>query len=195
MTPTEERLPYHTQLRPYLAVSVALFIAAALLGCVAAFYIPRVSRFFNQNVAEFVRLFRALPKLQLAAAIFLNNAIKALLVIAGGVAFGVFPVIFILANGAALGIVLAASMRSRGLLPAMVAILPHGIFELPAILLASSMGLLLGGCAIKKLFRRADVSLRSELAIAMRFFARIVLPLLVIAAVVEAFLTSILVTT
>jgi stage II sporulation protein M len=191
---TEERLHYRARLRPYIALSVALFVGAALLGAIAAFYIPHVSRYFNQDVAEFVKLFRALPKPQLAAAIFLNNAVKALLVMAGGVVFGLFPVIFLLANGAALGIVLSASVISRGLLPALLAILPHGIFEIPAILLASSMGLLLGGLAFKKLFRHADISLRSELAVGMRVFARIVVPLLVVAAIVEAFLTSILVT-
>jgi stage II sporulation protein M len=193
MISPEDRLHYHRQLRPYVAISVGLFIGAALVGAIATFYIPRVSRYFNQDVAEFVKLFRALPKPQLAAAIFLNNAIKSLLVMAGGVVFGLFPVIFLLANGAALGIVLSASVRSRGLLPALLAILPHGIFELPAILLASSMGLLLGGFAIKRLFRRANISLRNELVLAMSFFTRIVLPLLVVAAVVEAFLTAILV--
>jgi stage II sporulation protein M len=117
-----------------------------------------------------------------------------LLVIVGGIALGLFPVIFLLANGAALGFVLSASMRSRGVLTALLAILPHGIFELPAILLATSMGLLLGGCAIKKLFRPGEISISSELALALRFFVRIVVPLLVIAALVEAFLTSLLVT-
>jgi stage II sporulation protein M len=194
MISKDERVHYRRKLRPYLATSVALFLAGSLLGALATSYAPHIAQYFNQNVAEFVKLFRALPKLELAAAIFLNNTIKALLVVVGGIALGLFPVIFLLANGAALGFVLSASMRSRGVLTALLAILPHGIFELPAILLATSMGLLLGGCAIKKLFRPGEISISSELALALRFFVRIVVPLLVIAALVEAFLTSLLVT-
>jgi stage II sporulation protein M len=195
MLTKDERLHYQRKLRPFLATSIALFVAGGLLGALATTYAPHITRYFNQDVAEFVKLFRALPKLALAAAIFLNNTIKSLLVIVGGLALGFFPVIFLLANGAALGFVLSASMPSRGVLNVLLAILPHGIFELPAILLATSMGLLLGGCAIKKLFRLGEISIRSELALALRFFVRIVVPLLVIAALVESFLTSILVTT
>jgi stage II sporulation protein M len=194
LIPKNERLRYCRKLRPFLAVSIALFIAGAALGTLAAFYAPQVSVYFNQNVADFVKLFRALPKLQLAAAIFLNNALKSLLVVLGGIAFGLFPVIFLFANGAALGLVLSASMRSRGVLPALAAILPHGIFELPAIFLATSMGLLLGSSAIKRLFGRTDISIRSELGLALKFFSRVIVPLLLIAAIVEAFLTSVVVT-
>jgi stage II sporulation protein M len=193
MLSKDERVHYQRKLRPYLVTSVALFVGGALLGALATSFAPHIAQYFNQNVAEFVKLFRALPKLALAVAIFLNNMIKALLVTVGGLALGLFPVIFLLANGAALGFVLAASMQSHGVLNALLAIVPHGIFELPAILLATSMGLLLGRCAIEKLFGSSEISISSELALALKFFARIVVPLLVIAALVEAFLTSILI--
>jgi stage II sporulation protein M len=194
MLSKDERVHYQRKLKPYLVTSVALFVTGAVLGALATSFAPHIAQYFNQNVAEFVGLFRALPKLALAAAIFLNNTIKALLVIVGGLALGIFPVIFLLANGAALGFVLAASMHSRGVLNALLAIVPHGIFELPAIILATSMGLLLGRSAIKKLFRSGETSIGREFALALKFFARIVVPLLVIAALVEAFLTSILIT-
>jgi stage II sporulation protein M len=194
MLSKHERVHYQRKLKPYLVTSVAVFVAGAVLGALATSFAPHVAQYFNQNVADFVKIFRTLPKLALATAIFLNNTIKALLVIVGGLALGFFPVIFLLANGAALGFVLAASMQSRGVLNALLAIVPHGIFELPAILLATSMGLLLGRCAITKLFSSGEISISSELALALKFFARIVVPLLVIAALVESFFTSILVT-
>jgi stage II sporulation protein M len=183
-----------TKLRAYLAASLTLFLAGGLVGALATPYAPDMAQHFHQNVADFVKLFRALPKPALAAAIFLNNTIKALLVIVGGLALGLLPVIFLLANGAALGFVLSASIRSRGILDPVLAILPHGIFELPAILLAAGMGLLLGACSIKKLFRLGDASIARELALALKLFLRIVVPLLAVAALVEAFLTPILIT-
>jgi stage II sporulation protein M len=194
MKSKDEWLHYQRKLRPYLAASIALFTAGGLLGAIANAYAPHTAHYLNQNIAGFVRLFRALPKLQLAAAIFLNNTIKALLVIVGGTTLGIFPVIFLLANGAAVGFAMYASVRSRGILTALLAILPHGIFELPAVLLATSMGLLLGGCAIKRLFRAGETTITSELAVALRFFARIIVPLLFVAALVESFVTSALIT-
>lgn len=193
MISKDERIHYQRQLRPYLVTSVALLLVGGILGALAIAYSPHIAQYFHQDLADFVKLFRALPKLELAGAIFLNNAIKALLVIIGGLAVGLFPAIFLLANGAALGFVLSGSIQSRGVATALLAILPHGVFELPAILLASSMGLLLGGCAIKKLRHAGDVPISGELALALKFFAGIVAPLLFIAALVEAFVTSALV--
>jgi stage II sporulation protein M len=193
MISKDERVHFQRKLRPYFMTSVCILAGGGLLGAVAKSYAPDTSQYFDQNIAEFVRLFRALPKLELAAAIFLNNTIKALLVTVGGAALGILPVIFIFVNGAAVGFVLYGSIPSRGLLAALLAILPHGIFELPAILLATSMGLLLGRSSIKKLFGSGETALAHELALALKFFVRIVVPLLVIAALVEAFVTSVLV--
>lgn len=189
----DEPLHYQRTLRPYLAASIAILAAGGIFGAVANSYVPDASRYLNQNIEGFVQLFRALPKFELAGAIFLNNTLKALLVTVGGIALGILPVIFIFANGAAVGFVLYSSMESRGVLTTLLAILPHGIFELPAILLATSMGLLLGRSSIKKLFGSSEAAIASELALAMKFFVRIVVPLLFIAALVEAFVTSVLV--
>ena len=193
MISKDERVHYQRTLRSYFVTSIAILAAGGLLGAVAKSYVPHASRYLDQNIEGFVKLFRALPKLELAGAIFLNNTIKALLVMVGGIALGILPVIFIFANGAAVGFVLYGSIGSRGLLTALLAILPHGIFELPAILLATSMGLLLGRSSIKKLFGGGETAIANELALALKFFGRIVVPLLFIAALVEAFVTSVLV--
>ena len=189
----DERLHYQRKLRPYLVASIAILAAGGLLGAVAKSYVPDASRYLNENIEGFVKLFRALPKLELAGAIFLNNTLKALFVMVGGIALGILPVIFIFANGAAVGFVLYGSMESRGLLTSLLAILPHGIFELPAILFATSMGILLGRSSINKLFGSGEAALANELALGLKFFVRIVVPLLFIAALVEAFVTSVLV--
>ena len=193
MISKDERVHYQRKLRPYFMTSVCILAGSGLLGAVAKAYAPDTSQYFDQNIAEFVRLFRALPKLELAGAIFLNNTLKALFVLLGGIALGILPVIFIFANGAAVGFVLYGSIESRGLLTALLAILPHGIFELPAVLLATSMGLLLGRSSIKKLFGGGETTISGELALALKFFVKIVVPLLFIAALVEAFVTSVLV--
>ena len=184
--------PYLRRLRIYLAASVFLFGLGALIGTATIFYFPGIARYVEASVGGFVKIFRGLPPLQLAGAIFLNNAIKTLLVIALGVLFGVATVFFLVVNGAALGIVFYLSVHSRGWLSSLLVIVPHGVLELPAVLLGASIGLLLGRHSINRLLGKAETSLGSELARALSFFIVIIIPLLVLAALIEAFVTPIL---
>ena len=67
------------------------------------------------------------------------------------------------------------------------ALIPHGIFEIPAFITASALGLMLGQALLLELQGRGNAARRaSELG---SVFLRVVVPLLAIAAVVEAFIT------
>ena len=153
------------------------------------YYFPQIADKLAASVAGFVKIFRGLPPLQLAGAIFFNNAIKTLLVIALGVLFGVATIFFLVVNGAALGIVFYLSVHSRGWLSSLLVIVPHGVLELPAVLLGASIGLLLGRHSIHRLIGKAHTSFGSELARALAFFMVVIVPLLILAALVEAFIT------
>jgi stage II sporulation protein M len=186
----QECLQYLRTLRAYFGASVTLLALGAVLGILVIPYAPDVAQNINQSVTGFVKLFRGLPKPQLALAIFFNNAIKTLVVIMGGALIGIIPAVFLVVNGAALGFVLYLSIQQRGLSQSLLAILPHGVLELPAVLLGSSIGLMLGGYMLKKLSGNTEPIMRRELARALRFFASIIIPLLAIAALVESFVTS-----
>ena len=188
----QEEYEYLRRLPSYFVSSVTLLMVGGLIGIAAISYYPGFARQFEDSLGEFVRIFRDLPKLQLAGAIFLNNALKTLLVILFGTLLGLIPALFLVVNGAALGIAISVSMQSRGLWPSLLALLPHGVLELPAILLGTSIGLMLGRHAIKKLFGTAETTLRSEIARAIKFFVAVIVPLLIAAALVEAFVTPVL---
>lgn len=65
---------------------------------------------------------------------------------------------------------------------------PHGIFEIPpAFLIAGGLGLLLGRELIAEWHGTADAA--AEALPLARLFLRVVVPLLAVAAVVEAFIT------
>jgi stage II sporulation protein M len=136
-----------------------------------------------------LKIFRGLPPLQLAGAIFFNNVIKTLLVIVLGTLFGAITVLFLVVNGAALGIVFYLSIQSRGLWPSLLVLLPHGVLELPAVLLGASIGLMLGRHSLNRLLGKAQTSFGTELAQALNFFLAVIIPLLLLAAFVEAFVT------
>jgi stage II sporulation protein M len=189
----EERRAYLKQLYPYLKASLIIFGSGIVVGLMSVKHVPELAGHFESSVVDFVKIFRGLSKFELAAAIFVNNALKTLLGIVLGSLFGIIPVIFLLANGIALGVVFSLSAQSRGPWLSLLSILPHGILELPAVFLGTSIGLMVGSHAVKRLFGRAEATLGGELVRGLRFFCTVILPLLLIAALVEAFLTSALV--
>jgi stage II sporulation protein M len=127
---------------------------------------------------------------ELLSVIFLNNAVKMFFVIVLGVLFGLAPWVFLLMNGYVVGLLALVTHQSIGPATFWLGVLPHGIFEVPALILGSSAGLFLGEAFYRKIFLKQGISLRKEFSEALIFFARIILPLLFIAAFIEVFVTQ-----
>ena len=131
--------------------------------------------------------------------LFLNN----LQACAMAVILGLIPFLFLTAftlivNAAVMGAV-AAMYRMMGRSVAVMylaGILPHGIFELPAILLSISMGLYLCYCLVKRIcegrYKRGIV--KKALANSLRTFLCLIIPLLVVAALIETYITPVILT-
>ena len=131
--------------------------------------------------------------LMIMSSIFVNNTLKTLLAILLGVLFGIIPAFFLLANGIGLGVAWSLSVSARGPWLSLLSLLPHGILELPAVLLGTSIGLAIGIQALKRLTGKTDRKIGAELASGLRYFCSVILPLLFVAALVEAFVTAALV--
>jgi stage II sporulation protein M len=187
----ETQCAYLQRLRPYLLVSAALLGIGIAIGLMTISHFPGVADRFEESVAGFVKMFRGLPKWRLAGAIFLNNSVKALLVILLGPVLGVIAALFLVINGAAIGIVIYLSSQSRGFWLSLLTILPHGLLEIPAVLLGTSIGLMLGSHVIKRCFGKRETALGSELGQALKFFLLVIVPLLFVAALVEVFVTPV----
>jgi MFS family permease len=87
------------------------------------------------------------------------------------------------------GAVIPVAVESRGLWTAIMTILPHGILELPAIFLGTSIGISLGLHPLARLRGKTELTLFSELGHALRIYLSVIIPLLLIAAAVEVFVT------
>lgn len=192
--PAEERRLYLGRLKPYLATSLVLFGIGILLGLMIMQRHPSLADYFTDTLANFAKRFVGMPRIQLAAAIFLNNAVKTLVAILLGALLGIVPAFFLLANGVALGVAWTLSSGVRGPWLSLLSLLPHGALELPAVFLGTSIGLMIGLTALKRLTRRGETTLASELVQALRYFCTVIVPLLLAAAVIEAFITATLVT-
>ena len=192
--PAEERRAYLKRLFPCLKTSLVIFGSGIVIGLMAVSHFPLLAQHFESSVVGFVKNFRGLSKLELAAAIFLNNTLKTVLAIFLGSLFGIIPAVFLLGNGIALGVIFSLSAQTRGLWLSLLSIVPHGLLELPAVFLGTSIGLMVGSRVMKQFFRPPETTIGSELVQGLRFFITVILPLLFIAALVEAFLTSALIT-
>jgi len=192
--PAEERRAYLKRLYPYLKTSLVIFGSGIVIGLMAVSHFPLLAQHFESSVVGFIKNFRGLSKLELAAAIFLNNTLKTVLAILLGSLFGIIPAVFLLGNGIALGVIFSLSAQTRGLWLSLLSIVPHGLLELPAVFLGTSIGLMVGSRVMKQFFSRPETTIGSELVQGLRFFITVILPLLFIAALVEAFLTSALIT-
>jgi stage II sporulation protein M len=182
---------YIHRLRPYLTTSIVLFSVGAALGLIIINEFPHMTDSLEESLQAFIKQFHGLPKLKLAAAIFLNNSVKTFAVILLGIFFGVVPTLFLIANGAALTVVLTLSTQSRGIGLSLLSVVPHGILELPAVFLGTAIGLMLGASFTRRLTTKSeDIRIGAELGQALKFFVIIIVPLLIAAAFVEAYVTS-----
>ena len=192
--PAEEIRLYLYRLRPYLVSSIVLFGVGFVIGLMIVNRFPQMAESFESSVIGFIKVFRGLPKLQLAAAIFVNNTIKTLAVILLGTLLGVIPAFFLVVNGAALGVVWSLSSETRGVWVSVLSLLPHGILELPAVFLGTAIGIMIGTSIARKLFAKSANKIGIEVGQALKFFATVIVPLLLVAALVETYVTSALVT-
>lgn len=86
--------------------------------------------------------------------IFMNNLAISLLAIVSGIVFGVYPAMILVNNGLLVGVVIMGSAAKTNIHPLILfvsTILPHGIFELPAILIGAALGIHLGLAIVRSL--------------------------------------------
>jgi stage II sporulation protein M len=113
--------------------------------------------------------------------IFLNNLKVSFFGMILGILFGFFPFILTIINGYFIGFVSLQSIHQNGLF-SLWRLFPHGIFELPAIFISLGFGLRLG----LFLFDKKEKNFWSLFLKSIKSFLVFVLPLLLVAAIIEA---------
>jgi len=160
------------------------------------------------------------PPLALALTLFYHNARASVLAVAAGAfPFLFLPILDPVMNGAVLGLLSSISKHQGLNVPHLILtqILPHGVFELTAVLYATSVGLYLSAAMGKRALaawrkrrtrrqgqppppvgpanfletypERSEAQNESLAGNVFRSFFLVVLPLLLVAAFIEAFIT------
>lgn len=172
----------------YFAISLLIFIA----GCVSGYLTSQADPAFGNSL---VTLFQKMitdeimsnePPL-LAIQLFFNNLEACVLLFLGGAAFGLVTLLVLSFNGIIIGGIMEVVGNKTGLFVMMAAIIPHGIFELPAVLVSATLGLMLGRAVMMELAGQGDAI--GEARVLGSLFVRYVIPFIAIAACIEAFIT------
>ena len=123
--------------------------------------------------------------------IVFNNVVKSFVWMILGVIGSFPPLFFAVLNGFFLGHFTYNIALETSIGFTVAALVPHGIIEIPTILLSSAAGMGLGYALINRF--RGRGSLRAEMGKALLLFITKIVPFLVISAVVEVTLTPIIV--
>jgi len=185
----EQALQYLKDLRKEIVIVALLFVLSAAIGYVVAIMHPEMVMQSLEELEGLVDLLKNLSPIEIMFLIFLNNSIKSLFVLVLGVFFGVVPLLFIAYNGYFLGIFSHKILMEQSLLYLAGGLLPHGIIEIPMVVISAAVGIRLGLKVIAA-FKGESVSLKEEMITGIKFFFYWIMPLLFIAAVVETFITS-----
>ncbi len=180
---------YFCELKPYILFAGAIFTAAVFVGYFTAQNFPgEVARILEEIKKELGPLGDA-TSFELFLIIFEQNVFALLLSITLGIFLGIIPCFSVFTNGLILGIIAfeMLSEYSREIL--LVGILPHGIIEIPVLIISSAIGIRIGKTVLWKIFKRRG-SVKKEFKQALKFFFYVLLPLLFLAALIEAFITA-----
>jgi|Deesub1362A_J573_1020465.scaffolds.fasta_scaffold00127_46 stage II sporulation protein M len=166
-----------------------LFILSSFGGYYHAQYNPDLAKENVKMISEDFSIIKDFNPLLIFAFIFLNNSLKALIATATGFFFGIFPIFFIVFNGYIIGMVIFVAGMEMGVYKVLLYLIPHGILEIPAILLACSYGLWVGNLFYRNVVKNQEIPIKRAIIEAVLKCLRIVFPVLLLAALIETFVT------
>jgi len=187
------------QYRMPLLYALIFFVISSLIGALSAKYDDSFIRLIlgdsyvnmtNENIAKGdpFGVYKGTGELEMFFKIASNNIYVSLIMFVSGIFLSIGPVVFILRNGIMLGS-FEYYFFSKGLgLESVLVIWIHGTLEISAIIIAGGAGLVLGhGLLFPKTFTRFQAfqqSAKDASKIALG-----ILPIIVLAAVFESFVT------
>jgi len=141
-----------------IGAAALILFAGMLIGYVNAREIDQIIRQSGMYEAleQIVKRIRENPNFfSTFGLIFFNNVRASFTAMGLGIFMGVFPVLMLFANGMMLGVILRQGATEAGVHPLVLfatKVLPHGILELPAIIIAAAYGMRLGITFVRWLF-------------------------------------------
>jgi len=171
---------YVKETKNFIYASIGLFFLFVLAGAFLPTP-PEIEKALIELINKLILTTEGMSQGELVNFIFLNNIQSSFFGVFYGIVLGIFPVVSTMVNGYLLGFVASKSAEVGGVF-VLWRLFPHGIFELPALFLSLGMGLKLGSFVFQK---NKIESLKDYLLNSLRVFMFVIIPLLIIAAIIE----------
>jgi stage II sporulation protein M len=175
-----------------IIVTLLLFFTTIMVGWVGSAQNPSVGqdlmKLFEKEIAGQMN---GTNPFDMCTKLFTNNLQACILLFLGGASFGILTIFIMSLNGIVIGAIMEIASKNHSALYVAAAILPHGIFEIPAFIISGSLGILLAQSMIAEWYGDTDTA--AEALRFSRLFILYVLPLVAIAACVEAFITPVVI--
>lgn len=178
-----ESFKYIKECKTFIYAIIWVFVAFTILG----FFVPLPESIYERLIEYFRELIEKTSgynAFEMTGFIFSNNVSATFLSMMLGTFFGIFSVFNAILNGFVLGVAANMSVFENGIL-SLWRILPHGVFELPAVFISLGLGLKLGTFVLEK---KKLKSFMDFLWKSIRVYIFVILPLLLIAAIIEGVL-------
>ena len=183
------------RLFPYVATSFLIFLAGAVLGTLLTLSRPEFMRVMlgpaMLATIEHHQMWThsiVSMKPQASSAILTNNIGVSFMAFAGGILAGIGTLFLMFQNGLQMGVISTACSQAHMALDLFSFVAAHGALELPSIFIAGGAGLRLATALLfPGMLSRRD-SLANGAGEAIRLLAGVV-PLLIVAGILEAFLS------
>jgi stage II sporulation protein M len=166
---------------------LALFVFSLWLGYLSGINNPKESQMLFNKLFETFSSLKEVNVIAMFFFIFVNNAVKCFSVFFLGTFFGIIPTLFVAINGMLVGLISSVVLAEHGSKYLFAGTIPHGILEIPALLIATSYGLQLGRRYYRKL--RYHEPFKPFLSRLTEKMFRYVLPILALASFIETFIT------
>lgn len=177
---------YIKESKKFIWAVVIIFFISIILGIL--YQPPTVVSAIMDYIKNILAKTEGMSPLRIICFIFVNNFQSAFAGIIFGFALGIFPMLATFANGYVVGYVSSSAVSSSGA-GSLLSLLPHGIFELPAIFISFGMGIKLGTFVF---YKEKLKNFNKFFINSLRILIFIVIPLLIIAAIIEGSLIFVL---
>ncbi|MCX7572339.1 stage II sporulation protein M [Tumebacillus sp. DT12] len=185
------------QNRSYILLAAALFMIGWVLGAVFQEALMELVATSLQHLQDIVEKTQAKNSpLYTSGVIFLNNLMASFAMMLYGIPFAFLTVFALFLNGLTVGVVFQMA-GEHGSLWEMVlyGLLPHGIFELPAIFIAAAFGIKLGLIWFRPLPEMTRMQSFKHVFREVFSISWVIVLLLVVAGLVEGLVTPVLLET
>lgn len=176
----KSNLEYIFQCRNFIFIAWGIFLFFFLLGL----FVP-TPEFIEKEIFDLLKelseKLSGIYGIPLIFYIFFNNLFASLFGLVLGIFLGIFSVTSSITNGYVLGFVSSLSVSAGGI-SSLWKLLPHGIFELPAIFISFGLGLSLGFPFVYRYFKYYS---HKKENLAIIFGILFLLPAIVITALVD----------